>query len=111
VAEAGVNPVKPFRSILFEHPVDEGQREDPSMFRDLNLDQVFAAVASGRGEYDLTPFFAAPLREVRAVEYRHQVQQDLADDALSKAGRSAWICTSRCSAPPGFRPRFTVPYS
>ena len=55
------------------------------MFRDLNLDQVFAAVASGRGEYDLTPFFAAPLRDVRAVEYRHEVQRDLADDALSKA--------------------------
>src|ERR1700678_382984 len=85
VAEAGVNPAKPFISILFEHPDDEVQREDPSMFRDLNLDQVFAAVASGRGEYDLMPYFAAPLRDVRAVQYRHEVQQDLADDALAKA--------------------------
>ena len=55
------------------------------MFRDLNLDQVFAAVAAGRDEYDLTPFFALPLRDVRAVEYRHEVQRDLEDKALSKA--------------------------
>jgi DNA mismatch repair protein MutS len=85
VAEADVDPAKPFSSILFERPSDEVQREDPSMLRDLNLDQVFAAVASGRDEYDLMPFFAAPLRDVRAVEYRHEVQQDLADDALAKA--------------------------
>jgi DNA mismatch repair protein MutS len=84
LAEADVNPAT-FTSILFERPSDEVQREDPSMFRDLNLDQVFASVASGRGEYDLTPFFAAPLRDVRAVEYRHAVQRDLADDALAKA--------------------------
>jgi len=79
-----VNPAT-FSSILYERPSDEVQREDPSMFRDLNLDQVFAAVASGRDEYDLMAFFAAPLRDVRAVEYRHEVQQDLADDALAKA--------------------------
>ncbi|HEX2821753.1 MAG TPA: hypothetical protein VHO07_16500 [Streptosporangiaceae bacterium] len=80
-----MNPATPFSSILFEHPSDEVQRADPSMFRDLNLDQVFAVVRSGRDEYDLMPFFAAPLRDVRAVEYRHEVQQDLADDALAKA--------------------------
>jgi DNA mismatch repair protein MutS len=84
LAEADVNPGT-FSSILFERPSDEVQREDPSMFRNLNLDQVFAAAASGRDEYDLTPFFAAPLRDVRAVGYRHEVQQDLADDALAKA--------------------------
>jgi len=74
-----------FSSILFERPSDEAHPDDPSMFRDLNLDQVFAAVASGRDEYDLMPYFAAPLRDVRAVRYRHEVQQDLADDALAKA--------------------------
>jgi DNA mismatch repair protein MutS len=80
-----MNPEVPFNSILFERPSGEVQREDPSMFRDLNLDQVFAAVASGRDQYDLMPFFATPLRDVRAVEYRHEVQLDLADDALAKA--------------------------
>ncbi len=55
------------------------------MFSDLNLDQVFAAVAVGRGEYELMPFFRAPLRDVRTVEYRHQVQRDLENKAVSEA--------------------------
>ena len=74
----------PFSSILFDRPSDAGERDDPSMFRDLNLDQVFAAVAAGRDEYDLMPFFRVPLRDVRAVEYRHQVQRDLVNESLSK---------------------------
>jgi len=85
LVEAGVTPAVPFRSILFEGPSDMGEREDPSMFRDLNLDQVFAAVAAGRDEYDLMPFFSAPLRDAEEVEYRHQVQRDLEDEALSRA--------------------------
>ena len=80
-----MNPAVPFRSILFERPSDVGERKDPSVFRDLNLDQVFAAVAAGRDEYELMPFFSAPLRDVGAVEYRHQVQRDLANEALSGA--------------------------
>ena len=74
-----------FKSILFDRPADQAVRADPSMFRDLNLDQVFAAVAAGRDGYDLMPFFSSPLRDVRAVEYRHQVQRDLEDESLSKA--------------------------
>jgi DNA mismatch repair protein MutS len=85
LVEAGVTSAVPFRSILFERPSDIGEREDPSMFRDLNLDQVFAAAAAGRDEYDLMPFFSAALRDVGAVEYRHQVQRDLEDEALSGA--------------------------
>jgi DNA mismatch repair protein MutS len=83
--EAVVSADAAFRSILFERPADGPLRADPSMFRDLNLDQVFAAVAAGRDEYDLMPFFSSPLRDVRAVEYRHQVQRDLEDESLSKA--------------------------
>jgi DNA mismatch repair protein MutS len=79
-----MTPPPTFSSILFERP-GQIQREDRPMFRDLNLDQVFAALTSGRGEYDLMPFFAAPLGDVRAVQYRHEVQQDLADDGLAKA--------------------------
>ncbi len=72
-----------FRSILF--PSAAASREDPSLFGDLNLDQIFAAVAAGRDTYDLAPFFRTPLRDVAAVEYRHQVQRDLADEALRAA--------------------------
>jgi hypothetical protein len=40
LVEAGVNCVVPSSSILFDHPADRGERNDQSMFRDLNLDQV-----------------------------------------------------------------------
>ena len=80
-----MDPAAPFGSILSDRPADRGERDDPSMFGDLNLDQVFAAMAAGRDEYDLMPFFGAPLRDVRAVEYRHQVQRDLEDEAVSGA--------------------------
>jgi DNA mismatch repair protein MutS len=74
-----------FSSILFDHTASRAERDDPSMFRDLNLDQVFTAVTSGRDEYDLMPFFRAPLRDVQSVEYRHQVQRDLEQQPLAKA--------------------------
>jgi len=74
-----------FGSILFDHPSGAGERDDPSMFGDLNLDQVFAAVAAGRDEYELMPVFRSPLREVRAVEYRHEILRDLEGTALSGA--------------------------
>ena len=80
-----MSPAVPFRSILFDCPSDMGEHEDMSMFGDLNLDQVFAAVAAGRDEYDLMPFFRYPLRDARAVEYRHQVQRDLEDKTLYRA--------------------------
>jgi DNA mismatch repair protein MutS len=85
LVEAGVDPAAPFDSILFDRPSDRGERDDPSMFADLNLDQVFTAVAAGREEYDLAPFFRAPLRDARAVDYRHQVQRDLEIGAVSGA--------------------------
>lgn len=81
LVEAGVTAAA-FGSILFDHPSDAGERDDPSMFGDLNLDQVFAALAAGRDEYELMPFFRSPLREVPAVEYRHEVLRDLENEAV-----------------------------
>src|SRR6266567_9406072 len=80
-----MNRAAPFGSILFDGPADRAEHDDPSMFGDLNLDQVFAAVTSGRDEYDLMPLIRTPLRDVREVEYRHQVQRDLEDTAVSGA--------------------------
>jgi DNA mismatch repair protein MutS len=74
-----------FHSILFDRPAAAARREDPSLFGDLNLDQIFAAIAAGRDEYDLAPFFATPLGDVPAVRYRHEVQRDLAGDDLRRA--------------------------
>jgi len=91
-----VNPAAPTGSILFDCPSDwgEGEPDDPSMFGDLNLDQVFAAVPAGRDEYELTPFFRAPLRYVRAVEYRSEplpasYGQDLYQSAFGTADQTA----------------------
>jgi len=69
-----VNPAAPFGSILFDCPSDRGESEpdELSMFRDLNLDQVFTLVPTGRDEYELRPFLRAPPRDIRAVEYRHE---------------------------------------
>jgi DNA mismatch repair protein MutS len=86
LVEAGVTTTAAlFRSILFEQPADIAGRADPPVFSDLNLDQVFTGVTAGRDEYDLMPFFSAPLRDVRAVEYRHQILRDMQDEALSAA--------------------------
>ncbi len=70
-----------FHSILFERSEDVGE-PDPDAFGDLNLDQVVDTVTAGREEYDLKPFFSAPLRDVAAVDYRHEVVRDLERTAV-----------------------------
>jgi DNA mismatch repair protein MutS len=69
-----------FRSVLFEQPARgagvDGLQE-PDFFADLNLDQVLESMTAGRKQYDLKPFFYAPLHDVAAVRYRHEVLRDL----------------------------------
>ena len=72
-------------SILFDPPLQAGQPAEPAFFSDLNLDQVFTAVAAGRDEYDLTPFFRIPLHDAAAVAYRHEVFQDLEREPVAAA--------------------------
>ena len=43
------------------------------------------SIAFGRDEYNLTPYFLAPLPTVSAVEYRHQVLRDLEDQDVRSA--------------------------
>ena len=76
--------VSRFQSILFEQPehgAEVGRLPEPEFFDDLHLDQVVDAVTVGREEYELTPFFYAPLRDGAAVRYRHDVLRDLEHDA------------------------------
>ncbi|MBI5244667.1 MAG: DNA mismatch repair protein MutS [Elusimicrobia bacterium] len=76
----------PFRSILFdgtETGADIDAREAPECFKDLNLDQIVASITAGRDEYDLKPFFHAPLSRVETIRYRHDILRDIEDQALS----------------------------
>jgi DNA mismatch repair protein MutS len=69
-----------FQSILFrcsESIVDFDTLEVPGFFTDLNLDQVVESITAGRGEYNLKPFFYAPLHDITEVNYRHEVLRDL----------------------------------
>jgi DNA mismatch repair protein MutS len=69
-----------FHSVLFDGPevdADIDRSREPAFFRDLNLDQVLEAILRGREEYDLAPYFYAPLLDVSAVRYRHEILHDL----------------------------------
>ncbi len=69
-----------FESILFEMPEDRpgtARPEIPAFFVDLNLDQIVDEVVRGKQEYNLKPFFWSPLTRVGAIQYRHEVMQEL----------------------------------
>jgi DNA mismatch repair protein MutS len=69
-----------FYSILFENPADrigDDSLQAPEFFADLNCDQIVDAITAGRDEYNLKPFFHACLQRVEAIDYRHEVMQDL----------------------------------
>ncbi|GAB3033859.1 DNA mismatch repair protein MutS [Parafrigoribacterium mesophilum] len=78
-------------SVLFLNPSDRVRAEDatqPDFFTDLNLDQIVASIVVGRDEYDLAPFFSVPMKNVEAVDYRHEVLDDLQTGALFAAVES-----------------------
>ncbi len=68
-----------FQSVLFEQPQGGPGLglQEPGFFVDLNLDQVLQSMLAGREQYELAPFFYAPLHEAAAVRYRHEVLRDL----------------------------------
>ncbi len=83
-----------FPSLLSEEPLPAAARvgveknEDRSWARDLNLDQIVAAVAGDREERGLiTTVLFSPLHDAGTVRYRQEVFQDLGDPGLSAAAR------------------------
>lgn len=72
--------VEAFQSILSSSGWREGvgvPPRPPDVARDLNLDQIIAAVTAGHDVLELEPFFYAPLRDPDQVAYRHEVMRDL----------------------------------
>jgi DNA mismatch repair protein MutS len=71
-------------SILFRNKADRPSERcgAPEYFADLNLDQIIAAITAGRDEYDLRPFLYAPLHDLDAVAFRHEVFRDLESRGL-----------------------------
>ncbi|MGH7042183.1 MAG: MutS-related protein [Acetobacteraceae bacterium] len=69
-----------FQSILSSsgsREVADAPSQPPDVARDLNLDQIIAAVTAGYDALDLQPLFYAPLRDPDQVAYRHEVMRDL----------------------------------
>jgi len=74
-----------FQSVLFEQPASGAGVDglpEPDFFADLNLDQVLELMTASRKQYELKPFFYAPLHDVAAVRYRHEVLRDLEKPAV-----------------------------
>ncbi len=79
----------PFCSILFDHSeMSVDDREVPEIFGDLNLNQIVDSITAGRDEYNLKPFFYAPLSDVEVVRYRYDILRDLEDQAVAGHVRS-----------------------
>jgi DNA mismatch repair protein MutS len=72
-------------SILFAETADSTNTETvgaPDFFVDLNLDQIVDAIAASKPAYNLKPFFYVPLHDADAIQYRHEVFQDLENPVL-----------------------------
>jgi len=62
--------------------------EMPAFFRDLNLDQIVIVITAAKDEYNLKPYFHAPLKNVDAIMYRHEVMRDLEKKTLFESMNS-----------------------
>lgn len=74
-----------FSSILFprvENIIKKEAATAPDFFVDLNLDQIVAAITTGKEEYNLPPFFYVSLNDIETITYRNEIMQDLEDASV-----------------------------
>jgi DNA mismatch repair protein MutS len=74
-----------FYSVLFRRPEDcsdENRVQSSSIFRDLNLNQVFESLAASKEEYGLTQYFLMPQSDLESITYRQAVIKDLEQTQL-----------------------------
>jgi len=87
-ATAAPATMLPFQSVMFAtlaHTDRTEVRTEPEYFRDLNLDQLLAAITAGREEYDLAPFFYEHLHDEQTIRYRQAVFRDLERPAVLRS--------------------------
>jgi DNA mismatch repair protein MutS len=80
-----------FRSILFGDlavAVDAEGQLVPEFFKDLNLDQVVAAITQPWKDYNLAPFFHVRLNDLDAIGYRQEIMNDFQNHRLIEAVNS-----------------------
>lgn len=77
-----------YRSILFD-ALPARRNANSRLFVDLNLNQLFQALTAGREEYDLTPYFEMPSRDVDLVHYRQEVLRELEREEVFSGVRSS----------------------
>lgn len=70
-----------FQSILFDSSPPLEVHTPPDCLSDLRLDQVIQAITAHREEYNLTPFYYAPLDDDSLIRYRQEVCRDLQQPA------------------------------
>jgi DNA mismatch repair protein MutS len=77
------SPSAAYRASNGDSAGDQGQEQDSSVARDLNFDQIVAAISGKREQRDLiTKVLFAHLRDAETVRYRQAIFQDLEDPAL-----------------------------
>ncbi len=80
-----------FESILFiktGESTNEVSSKAPAFFVDLNLNQIIDTITADRDIYDLQPFFYTPLYSEDAIQYRHEIMQELANETLMASIKS-----------------------